>query len=148
MKSKLILLTTFLFLVAESSHLFAQHKVSVVIAKRDNNCGKSVDLGYAWYSSSTQSNTELKKKAKNDVISKNNNYESTETVSEYSGCSYMVVISYQGKDSDGCATNHYGVGFATDRSSALEKAKKNLTGRNWSWNSKKGFNIAEEKHFK
>lgn len=148
MRSRLLILTLFSLLFTGTFNVFGQHKVSVVIAKRDNNCGHSVDLGYAWYSSATNSATDLKKKAKSDVTSAFSDYETTESISEYNGCSYMVIISTRGKDSDGCATNHYGVGFADDRTSALEKAKKNLTGRDWHWSeSRDGFTVAEEKHF-
>lgn len=145
MNAKLVI--SVLLIVALSSKLIAQQKVSVVIAKKENKCGDSIDLGFSWFSSQSQSASDLRKKAKSKVISDNYDYESTESITEFNGCTYMIIISSKIKDGS-CYTLRYGVGFANDRSSALHNAKKNLTGRNWKWSSSRdGFTIVEEKLF-
>ncbi|HHB52482.1 MAG TPA: hypothetical protein ENK75_05510 [Saprospiraceae bacterium] len=146
MKTLKIIVTLSLIVGFTFNKVFAQQKVAVAIAKKETSCGSSTDLGYYWYSSPSQKIYELKSEAKKSAENKYSDYESIESKVAYSGCTYMIIISAR-ISKNGCTITTYGVGFANDKSSALDQAIRHLTGRNWSWKKSDGYTIAEEKFF-
>ena len=147
---KKVTLVSIILLFVGTGVMAQQTNIVVAIAKKYTDC-VSTDLGYAVYSGTSRT-SELGKKAESRVKMENPGYERVESKDnidwgDYMG-NYMVIISASTTDSDGCKRYTLGVGFGTGSDSALKNAKKDLSGRNWSWSeSRHGYSVVQEKRF-
>jgi hypothetical protein len=135
-----------------------QTYIVVAIAKQKTNCNIKAHLGYSIkygkveyvgtgsYQLSKSADEEVKRNNPNydDVLSRVDNYMSE---THYLG-SYMIIISANVSRPDGCTWLNYGVGFGTDRDSALRDAKAFLSGISGFWSEKKhGYSVVEDKQY-